>query len=764
MRTRISLITLVGLSALGTVLGLPARSVNLCPNGSFEEPQKTNMLAGMDSTTREFYDGTIQSPFEDWVFGGRWEKGDYTVGDSSEAHSGNHSCLITCVKQGRGGIAAKPQSFKSGTILKVSFWLKARDAVGGRIFLNFEGSPGDGWASKELKTGTYEWTQFTRRVVVPGGQRGGPQTIAVFLYTTCEGSVRIDDFTIETVDTNAATDSLDESPERPRVPHPIAETADSAGYRVNVVSPLEKVFREDDYSAQTRAAVAVSAARNEYVSAQVVIETPWRAVTVKEIRLSDLTGPGGTVIPASALKWERVDYIRTTSTPPYYAERGLGWYPDPLMPAGEFTVEQRSRTPVWITLKTPKECPPGRYSGTITIVPDRLKPTVLPLNLTVWDFALTDQAHLRTLTWLGGGLLRQFYGYDWSPEGNREQDEAYRRYAELLLDHRLGPGGECATLAPGGQNGKYDFTSVDNTLQWVTAKGMNAFILGTAPNLGREHKTTYGPEFIRDFSGMIRAYSDHLRDKGWLDMAYVYVYDEAPRSAWPEVKKIDRAIKDAAPDLRILQCLNEPEGVKELTGFADVFDVYVAQYHKTGVADSQAKGAEAWLAICCYPMEHPNFFIEYPLVDLRVTPWLCWKYHARGFEYWSPNSWGINSSRKGEKWPAASWTANAFGRYNGDGYLVYPGPNGVPYSSIRLETLRNGFEDYEYFWTLDELARRAEKAGKTGPLLDEAHRLLTLDDIVKASGSFSTNTDAYPEYRQRVAASIVALKRLVETN
>ena len=79
-----------------------------------------------------------------------------------------------------------------------------------------------------------------------------------------------------------------------------------------------------------------------------------------------------------------------------------------------------------------------------------------------------------------------------------------------------------------------------------------------------------------------------------------------------------------------MQCLNEPEGVKELTGFANVFDVYVAQYHKTGVAESQKKGAEVWLATCCYPMDHPNFFLEYPLLDVRVTPWICWKYKAQG--------------------------------------------------------------------------------------------------------------------------------------
>ena len=277
----------------------------------------------------------------------------------------------------------------------------------------------------------------------------------------------------------------------------------------------------------------VAAARNEYESIQVVIEAPWRPVTIREVRLSDLRGPGGAVIPASALKWERVDYVETTVQPMYFAERGLGWYPDPLMPAGAFTVGKLSRTPVWITLKTPRDCPAGKYRGTITLVPERLPATTVPLALTVWDFALTDQTHLRTMTWMSGGEIRAWYGHDWSAEGDRLHGQAMRNYQDFLLEHRLGPGGEISLD--------------DKSLERLIAKGMNAFVMGTAPNLKREQKTTYSPEFVERFTKNLRAAAKSLQEKGWLDRAYVYVYDEAPRSAWPEVQKIDRAIHAAAP-------------------------------------------------------------------------------------------------------------------------------------------------------------------------------------------------------------------------
>jgi len=785
---------------------------SLVPNGSFEEATQNGLLKGLPAAVREFYAGTADAPFEGWAFGGKWEKGEYRVAVSNEAHSGRQSCQMTCIKRGRGGIACAPIKLNPGEIIKVTLWCKAKDANGGRIFLNFEGSPGDGWTSKDLKVGTYDWTQFSKRAVVPPhptlspqgrgkgeGQGGGAQTIAVFVYTTCEGSVWIDDFTVEKVDVNAMAEAPDEPAAGPRMPKPIPEPAGSIGYRVAVVSALEKVFREDDYAPMVRQSsglsrrdpedrgtdalkadlINVSAARNEFESMQVVLEAPWRAVTIKEIVLSELKGPGGATIPAAALKWERVEYIETTVTPPYFAERGLGSYPDPLLPAGEFTINKLSRGPVWITLKTPKDCPAGVYTGTVSIVPGglrsagvppaagagetpALRPTTIPISLTVWDFALSDQTHLRTLTWFGGGLVREIYGNDWSPEGEKRHAAVCRDYESFLLEHRLGPGGECASTVFKGKDGKYNFAPVDRTLERLLSQGMNAFIMGTAPNLRRQKLTEYSAQFVKDFSEMTKAYGDHLREKGWADMAYVYVYDEAPRSAWPEVKKIDKAIKAAAPEARILQCLNEPEGVRELTGYADVFDVYVAQYHKAGVAASQKKGAEVWLAICCYPMDHPNFFIEYPLLDERVTPWICWKYKANGFEYWSANAWGVNASKKGDRWPKVPWVANSFGRYNGDGYLMYPGEGGKPWSSIRFEALRDGFEDYEYLWTLNELLKQAENAKQIGEPLAVAHNLLSLDELVKETGSYDPDPEKYVAFRRQLAEAIVQLKGLIE--
>ncbi|MCY2953442.1 MAG: DUF6067 family protein [Planctomycetota bacterium] len=736
---------------------------NLVPNGGFEESRTNAFLSAMDAKTREFYAGTADSPFASWAFGGRWEEGEYRVMASDEAHSGKRSCQIQCTRRGRGGVAAAPFVVPCATILKVSFWIKAKDANGGRLSLNFEGSPGDGWASVDLRPGTYDWMPVTKRVIVPGGKHGGDQTVVLFFYSRAEGSMWIDDVSVQTVDANAMAEAPDEPAAAPKAPRAIPEPGDSLGYRVAMAPALTKVFRDDDFAASLRpAAIEMAAARNEYESAQLVIEAPWRDVKISQIEISELAGPAGAKIPASTMKWNRVDYVQVTTVPPYFVERGVGWYPDPLMPAGPFTVEKLSRTPVWITIKTPRDCPAGVYRGSVRVISEQLKPITVPMSVTVWDFALADQTHLKTLTWLGNGVIRAFYGNDWSPQGEQRHGQVIENYQRILLEHRLGPGGDVAAHVPKRSDGTYDFSGVDRALERLIGQGMNAFIMGSAPNLKRMGQKEYSPQFISDFTAMIHAYHEHLRQKGWERLAYVYTYDEAPRAAWPEVKKIASAVKQAAPEVRILQCLNEPEGVKALTGWVDVFDVYVAQYHKAGVAESQKKGAEVWLAVCCYPMDHPNFFLEYPLLDMRVTPWICWKYGAAGFEYWSTTSWGRNwQKEKAEKWPSAPWDPNTFGRYNGDGQLLYPGENGQPYSSLRLEALRDGLEDYEYLWTLREQVKQADANGKTAePAVVHAKSLLSLDGIITGNGSYAPDVEKYAQFREKVAAAIVGLERL----
>jgi len=171
----------------------PAAAPAAAPSKSVAPPQEVegNLVRNGGFET---LGGEGASLFEHWGYWGRWEKGNYTL-ESAPGHTGKYAARISCVKPGRGGISQRLADCKPGDKLKITFWAKADKAVGGRIFLNLEGTPGDGWASMDIKPGTYDWQEFTKVVTCPSST-AADYHITIFFYNKTQGDVTIDDVTV----------------------------------------------------------------------------------------------------------------------------------------------------------------------------------------------------------------------------------------------------------------------------------------------------------------------------------------------------------------------------------------------------------------------------------------------------------------------------------------------------------------------------------------------------------------------------------------
>jgi len=55
-----------------------------------------------------------------------------------------------------------------------------------------------------------------------------------------------------------------------------------------------------------------------------------------------------------------------------------------------------------------------------------------------------------------------------------------------------------------------------------------------------------------------------------------------------------------------------------------------------------------------------------------------------------------------KRWPEVPWDPARSGVRNGEVGRMYPGPDATPLPSVRLENMRDGIEDYDYFWLLRE--------------------------------------------------------------
>ncbi|MEO0104217.1 MAG: DUF4091 domain-containing protein, partial [candidate division WOR-3 bacterium] len=83
----------------------------------------------------------------------------------------------------------------------------------------------------------------------------------------------------------------------------------------------------------------------------------------------------------------------------------------------------------------------------------------------------------------------------------------------------------------------------------------------------------------------------------------------------------------------------------------------------------------------------------------RVSFWLFSLFDIKGMVYWGIDKW----QRDVYEDPIVIIDDKI---YNGDGYLIYYGSKfgmNKPISSIRLKTIRDGIEDYEYLKILKEL-------------------------------------------------------------
>ncbi len=91
--------------------------------------------------------------------------------------------------------------------------------------------------------------------------------------------------------------------------------------------------------------------------------------------------------------------------------------------------------------------------------------------------------------------------------------------------------------------------------------------------------------------------------------------------------------------------------------------------------------------------------------------WQAWDNNVTGFLYWTVN-WWINIRNIKPMYPEGPIQFSKTGKIlhnNGDGLLVWPGPDMTPYPSLRLEIIRDGIDDYEYLALLRRRIDAPEK-------------------------------------------------------
>lgn len=514
-------------------------------------------------------------------------------------------------------------------------------------------------------------------------------------------------------------------------------SAASDAVRLTFESAVMKVFI-DDKAPEGRPSWHVAMARGERESFQLLIaaQRPLTDVRVRNV----FRGNAPLEVQLSL-----VGHVRTEADDPrpWKATEGVGrvgWWPDPLLANRPFDVAAGETQSVWVTVFAPANARPGEYVGTLEFELGEQVHRKVHYRVHVRNVVLPARQFYRNAAFMPSGNLAAHYKTAAGLDGP-EFLALYKNWARLAFSQHLGPTFDmmmgwnqselrspvtAGPLGPTeqmylgrsgthlvwpvlGNRGSYDFHLIDELGALGREYGMRQYAIAIFAK--DETWDQHSARMKDDMADYLKAYASHLRAQGRLDEAYVYNVDEPPENQWDTVRNNHGFVKSVDPELKTWLCLNQPKAVRDLQNYADILDVYIRQYDKAEVPKYRRDDKQLIWAVCVWPHEHPNLFIEYPAADARIIGWLTYRYGISGFEYWGLNQWGSNTGRR--DWAnfqrggtRTSWKRTSFPW--GDGWLLYPGDQGEPLSSIRFENLRDGFEDAELLQLLAARGRKAD--------------------------------------------------------
>ena len=335
-----------------------------------------------------------------------------------------------------------------------------------------------------------------------------------------------------------------------------------------------------------------------------------------------------------------------------------------------------------------------------------------------------------------------------------------------------------------------DFTAWDEAMEGgIDGYGFNAFRLAI-PGMGggtfhaRREPELLGfggdtPHYQVLFHSFCSQMQEHLREKGWLDEAFVYWFDEPAPKDYAFVNNGFARLKRAAPEIdRMLTEQVEPE----LIGGPNIWCPVSYHYDHASAERRREHGEEFWWYVCTGPKApYCTLFIDHPGTELRVWLWQTWQRRITGVLVWQTNYWTSSAAypdrpqnpyedpmgwRSGYSTPAGQ--KRPWG--NGDGRFIYPplaaadgSPDAPvlegPVDSIRWEMLRDGIEDYEYFAQLKTLVQA--RADRLDPERKRQYQSLLKvpTNVTSDMTTFTKDPAPIEAHRDRLARAIAELRR-----
>jgi len=498
---------------------------------------------------------------------------------------------------------------------------------------------------------------------------------------------------------------------------------------------------------------SLRAARNEFESFQLAIETGAGGANLTVAPGDDLTRQGGGgLIPiagaGSSMTIYREGFYEVDADPGRSDEEGdFGLWPDALIPEIDPVYgENRNAFPhamaadqiavAWIDVFVPPGTAPGFYEGSVLVRNGGETAQTVPVSMTVEGANLPSTSSLDNLfpTRFNDACL----AHAGSANCGGDQDRRWRLqalYARVGLENRVTLSNPVPTgfdQAPTSAADRPKFE--EYILPLINGSGDGAGIIPRRLN-GAELTVVHAFWQCLETAGCLAAWKTLAEEDGFADKFVMYSCDEPPNAIscdweqaaarmeqaeaiWPGVPRLATTTIQQASDANVADVTDIlVPNMTRLDGWNCCGFPYIgdqrAEYD--GFLAANPSGAPNRMWAYSSDSQHgsnfnttgqfargwPGYVIDAPAAQARAMSWLMFEYQTSGELYYQTT----------EKLPTA-WNQDglAFSGGHGDGTLFYPGTpariggdSEIPVESIRLKRIREGREDYE-------LLRLAEQA------------------------------------------------------
>lgn len=504
-------------------------------------------------------------------------------------------------------------------------------------------------------------------------------------------------------------------------------------FRLSAVSDMERVFEDGYRLPAMHDSVTMFGIRGEIISGQFVINSIKSGGMVR-IETGEMKDNTGGMLPSGTLRWNFVGSIPLTENTPnqpagYLVRKAPADFPDYLMEEREVRLKPKTWKAVWLTASIPGDAKAGNYTGIITVKIDA-ESAVIPVSITVYPLTMPSERHLDIAEWYNTSVFAGRYGIGepYSPQWFAMLEKIAENFAEHRQNSFQVPFGSIGISVNDSSQFTFDFTRFDRIADvfWKTGK-MDILETGEIANFGKM-RWAGTKAFLNDYQvkdaetgaintiagrdvlpQLLPAFQEHLRSKGWLDKTIFGIRDEPSVHNAVSYNQVSAMVHVFAPDLKRFNALESTLVLDELELAIPKLDHFANFYDK--YKEWQDQDHELWFyTVGIFQGSlFPNKTLDVPLIDSRIMHWLNYKYDATGYLHWGWNQWTDDP-------------LHAVGQHKGDGWHVYPSKDGF-LNSLRWEEMRNGIQDYEYFWMLEsELEKLRDRLGSEFSWIDPKQR------------------------------------------